>query len=179
MKAAIAVPTRRRAPYLDVALASLTPQARAAGAEVLVVDDGPDEATRAVTARHGARYVRRHASGLNAARNAALDATDAELVCFVDDDVAVQAGWLDALLRAAAECPEDVGAFAGPIHARLEGRRFRMCGREGPPMTFLDLGADDRVRHHGLQGARRDPLDPRQVLVVPAAVVGARDVDAR
>ena len=35
-------------------------------------------------------------------------------------------------------------AFGGPIHARLEGVRFRSCGREGPPITFLDLGAADR-----------------------------------
>src|SRR5262249_25120078 len=110
--AAIAIPTRRRADYLGVALASVMPQARAAGAEVLVVDDGPDEATRAVAARFGARYVRHDAHGLNAARNVALDATDAQLVCFVDDDVEVHAGWLGALLAAAAACPDEVGAFA-------------------------------------------------------------------
>jgi GT2 family glycosyltransferase len=146
--AAIAIPTRRRADYLGVALASVMPQARAAGAEVLVVDDGPDDATRAVAARFGARYVRHDAHGLNAARNFALDVTDAQLVCFVDDDVEVRAGWLGALLAAAAACPGEVGAFAGPIHARLEGRRFRMCGREGPPVTFLDLGPDDRDCDH-------------------------------
>ena len=102
MKAAVAIPTHRRASYLDVALASIVPQARSAGAEVLVVDDGPDEATRAVAARHGARYLGHDAPrGLNAARNTALQASDAELVCFVDDDVEVRAGWLDALLAAA------------------------------------------------------------------------------
>ena len=57
MKAAVAIPTQRRAPYLEVALASIVPQAHAAGAEVLVVDDGPDEATRGAAERHGARYL--------------------------------------------------------------------------------------------------------------------------
>ncbi len=149
MKAAVAIPTRRRAGYLDVALASVVTQARAAGAEVLVVDDGPDEPTRAVAARHGARYLRPDPpGGLNAARNMALDASAAQLVCFVDDDVAVGPGWLDAFLRAASECPDEVGVFGGPIRARLEDHRFRACGREGPPVTFLDLGAADRDCDH-------------------------------
>ena len=149
MRAAVAIPTQDRASYLEVALASVMAQARAAGAEVLVVDDGPTEATRAAAERHGARYVRHDAPrGLNAARNSALDATDAELVCFVDDDVEVRPGWLDALLAAADACPDEVGVLAGPIHARFEGHRFRICGREGPPVTFLDLGPDDRDCDH-------------------------------
>lgn len=149
MKAAVAIPTHRRAPYLEVALASIVPQARATGAEVLVVDDGPDDATRAVAARHGARYLPHAAPrGLNAARNTALGATDAALVCFVDDDVEVRPGWLDALLAAAAACPEDVAVLTGPIHARFEDHRFRTCGREGPPITSLDLGGADRDCDH-------------------------------
>jgi GT2 family glycosyltransferase len=149
VKAAVAIPTHRRASYLDVALASIVPQARAAGADVLVVDDGPDEATRAVAARHGARYLGHDAPrGLNAARNTALQASDAQLVCFVDDDVEVRPGWLDALLAAAAACPDEVAVLTGPIHARFEGHRFHSCGREGPPVTFLDLGDADRDCDH-------------------------------
>jgi GT2 family glycosyltransferase len=149
VKAAVAIPTQRRAPYLEVALASIAPQARAAGAEVLVVDDGPDDDTRAIAARHGARYLPHAAPrGLNAARNTALRATDASLVCFVDDDVEVRPGWLAALLAAAAACPDDVAVLTGPIHARFEDHRFHTCGREGPPVTFLDLGDADRDCDH-------------------------------
>jgi GT2 family glycosyltransferase len=149
VKAAVAIPTQRRAPYLEVALASIAPQARAAGAEVLVVDDGPDDDTRAIAARHGARYLPHAAPrGLNAARNTALRATDASLVCFVDDDVEARPGWLAALLAAAAACPDDVAVLTGPIHARFEDHRFHTCGREGPPVTFLDLGDADRDCDH-------------------------------
>ena len=149
MKAAVAIPTQRRAPYLEVALASIVPQAHAAGAEVLVVDDGPDEATRGAAERHGARYLPHAAPrGLNAARNTALQATDAQLVCFVDDDVEVRPGWLDALLAAATACPDEVAVLTGPIRARFEDHRFRTCGREGPPITFLDLGPADRDCDH-------------------------------
>ncbi|MGZ6675282.1 MAG: glycosyltransferase family 2 protein, partial [Solirubrobacteraceae bacterium] len=149
MKAAVVIPTQRRAPYLEVALASIVPQAGAAGGEVVVVDDGPDEAMRAAAERYGARYLRHDAPrGLNAARNTALQATDAPLVCFVDDDVEVRPGWLDALLAAAAACPAEVAVLTGPIHARFEDHRFRTCGREGPPITFLELGAADRDCDH-------------------------------
>jgi GT2 family glycosyltransferase len=149
VKAAVAIPTQRRAPYLEVALTSIVPQARAVGAEVFVIDDGPDAATRAAAARHGARYLAHTGPrGLNAARNTALQATDAALVCFVDDDVEVRPGWLGALLAAAAACPDEVAVLTGPIHARFEEHRFHVCGREGPPVTFLDLGDADRDCDH-------------------------------
>ena len=143
--ASIIVPTRRRAEYLDVALASIAPQAAAAGAEMLVVDDGPDAATRAVARRHGARYLAHDSSrGLNAARNTGIDAASGELLVFVDDDVAVRVGWLGALLRADRRAAPDVGVLTGPIHARFEDHPFRGCGREGPPITSQDHGSRDR-----------------------------------
>ena len=143
--ASIIVPTRLRAGYLDVALASIAPQAAAAGAELLVVDDGPDEPTRAAAQRHGARYVAHEASrGLNAARNTGIDAAAADLLVFVDDDVEVRPGWLDALLAADAAAAPEVGVLTGPIHARFEDHRLRSCGREDPPITTQDHGPDDR-----------------------------------
>jgi GT2 family glycosyltransferase len=144
-RAAIVIPTRARPRYLDVALASIAPQAAEHGADVVVVDDGPDEATRAVAGRHGARYVAHDGPrGLNVARNAAIDAAgDADLVVYVDDDVEAWPGWLGALLGAAADCPADVGVLTGPVRARIDDHPFRSCGREGPPLTHLDLGPAD------------------------------------
>ena len=147
--ASIIVPTRKRAAYLDVALASIAPQAAATGTELLVVDDGPDAATAATARRHGARYVAHEASrGLNAARNTGIDEAAGELLVFVDDDVAVRPGWLAALLQADAHAEPDVGVLTGPIHARFEDHRFRSCGREGPPITSQELGDDDRDVPH-------------------------------
>jgi GT2 family glycosyltransferase len=146
---AVILPTAGRPAYLDVALASIMPQARAVGADVLVVDDGPSDATRQAAARHGARYVAHpHTRGLNAARNTGARETDAGLLAFVDDDVEVAPGWLHALVVADAVLPADVGVLTGPIRARFEDHPLHLCGREDPPITHLDLGPGDRDADH-------------------------------
>ena len=156
--ASIIIPTRGRPGYLEVALGSLTAQAAAAGVEVLVVDDGADGpdgpdgpdgadgAVAAVAARHGARVLatpRPDATGANAARNAGIAGAAGDLIVLLDDDVRVPDGWLAALLDGARAAP-DHDVFGGPIRAVLEGGGPRSCGREGPPITALDLGPRDR-----------------------------------
>ncbi len=142
--ASIIIPTRARPAYLEVALTSIVPQADAAGAEVLVIDDaGPSPAVRTLVEHLGARYESHPGQlGLNVARNTGVKCSTGELVMFVDDDVRVQPGWLGALLDAASEHPQ-VDVFTGPIEPRLEGPAPRSCGREGPPITALDLGTSD------------------------------------
>jgi GT2 family glycosyltransferase len=144
-RATIAFPTRRRREYLAVALAAVAAQARAAGAEVIVVEDDPvDPETERLAAAHGARYVAHGAPrGLNAARNTAVDAAGSDLVCFLDDDTEAWPHWLESLLAAADGCPEH-DVFGGPIRARLEGFDLPLCGREAVPVTALDLGDADR-----------------------------------
>jgi GT2 family glycosyltransferase len=142
--ASIVIPTRARLPYLEVALASIAPQATPVGAEIIVVDDaGPSAAARALAERFGARYEPHdRPRGLNVARNAGARRARGELVVFVDDDVRAAPGWLDALLGAARE-HADVEVFTGPIRPALEGDAPRSCGHEAPPITSLDLGERD------------------------------------
>lgn len=142
--ASIVVPTRRRAGYLEVALASVAPQASAAGAEVVVVNDGADPATDTVAARYGARVVSlQEPSGVNGARNAGVQAARGALVVLLDDDVEVPPGWLEAMLRGVGSYP-DYEVFGGPIRGRLEGGGPRACGREPPPISTYDFGSADR-----------------------------------
>ncbi len=164
--AAVILPTAGRPAYLDVALASIAPQAKALGADVLVVDDGPSAATRAVAERHGARYVAHERSlGLNAARNTGARETTAPLLAYVDDDVEVHAGWLASLIVADAAQPADVGVFTGPILARFDGHDLSLLrpgrpadhpSRPRPPRPRLRLrlgrehgGAPCRAAAHG------------------------------
>jgi GT2 family glycosyltransferase len=67
---------------------------------------------------------------------------EADLIALIDDDVFAPRDWLRELVEGARRHPE-AQAYGGPIRARLEGRAPRSCGRELPPITTLDLGADD------------------------------------
>ncbi len=144
ISASIVIPTRARPDYLEVALRSIAPQAAAAGAEVLVVeDDASTPGVREIAERYGARHHGHgRPRGLNVARNTGVSESSGDLVVFIDDDVRVRPGWLDALLAAAAAAPT-VEVFTGPIIPVLEGRPPRTCGREGPPITALELGPVD------------------------------------
>jgi glycosyltransferase involved in cell wall biosynthesis len=142
--ASIVIPTRSRPDYLSVTLASIVPQARALDAEVIVVDDGGDQATVAVAQRHGARVIPTPPpGGANAGRNAGIAAAGADLIVLTDDDVQAPDGWLAAMLAGAGSAPH-ADVFGGPIRARLEGGGPRACGREPAPITTLDLGPEDR-----------------------------------
>jgi GT2 family glycosyltransferase len=141
--ASIVIPTRARPDYLDVTLASILPQASGNDAEVLVVADAGDGASVAIARGHGARVIALAAAGANAKRNAGVAAARAGLLVFVDDDVHAPPGWLDSVLSG-ARAANDRDVFGGPIRARLEGGGPRACGREQPPITALELGAEDR-----------------------------------
>jgi GT2 family glycosyltransferase len=144
LTASIVIPTRERLPYLEVTLESIAQAAADTGSEIVVIDDaGPSDHTRELTARFGARYEPHTGPrGLNVARNSGVERSSGELVVFVDDDIRAGAGWLAALLDAAAANP-DVDVFAGPIRPRLEGPAPRSCGREPSPITTLELGERD------------------------------------
>jgi GT2 family glycosyltransferase len=140
----VVVPTSNRAAYLDVALTSLAEQDMDSGAyEVIVIDDGSSDRTRAVIDAAGVRSIARDTpQGPNAARNTGVREAAADLIAMVDDDVWAPPSWLRALVDGAKRHP-DAGAFGGPIRARLEGPAPRSCGRELPPITSLDLGSQD------------------------------------
>jgi glycosyltransferase involved in cell wall biosynthesis len=143
LSVAVVLPTRGRRAGLEIALESIVPQARVLGAEVVVVEDGGSEA-RGAAERHGARWIGLdRARGPNAARNAGVAATAADLVVLAEDDVRAPEGWLDALVGAAVAHP-DVEVLGGPIRGVVEGRRWRTCGHEWPPISSFHRGDADR-----------------------------------
>ncbi len=139
----VVIPTRNRAGYLDVVLASLAAQDGNIPHEVLVVDDASTDPTPAVIRRWPFRSLRHEQPrGLNAARNTGVGVARGSLIAFLDDDVQVPPGWLSALAQG-AERHRWAEAFGGPIRARFEGPTPSSCGREKPPITTLDLGSSD------------------------------------
>jgi glycosyltransferase involved in cell wall biosynthesis len=164
----VAVPTRNRAELLTTCLEGLVAQDYPSDRyEVIVVDDGSRDHTRAVveaiaarTAGPAVQYVFRPHRGANAARNTALEVAGGDPVCFVDDDTQVPDGWLGALVAASGRHPT-AGCLGGPVHLRLEASPPRMCGAEPLGETELDLGdrphevryvwgANMAVRRHAL-----------------------------
>lgn len=150
--ATVIVPTRDRPGYLATTLASLAAQDPVTGGmEVIVVDDGSSDAAATELAVERAqgeggpplRLLRRPGEGPNAARNRGMEAAGGALLVLIDDDVLAPPAWLRAYVDGAGRHP-DSDMFGGPIEARLEGRARRTCGREGPPITLLDLGPVDR-----------------------------------
>lgn len=116
----IAVCTKDRPKLVERLLASLGPiraeaAERGVALEVLVVDNAPsDDATRRAALGAGVRYAREPRPGLDFARNRAVAEATGEWLAFLDDDVAVDRGWLAGLLEAVAENP-DAGAVTGLV----------------------------------------------------------------
>lgn len=147
---AIIVPTLRRPASLERALRSLLDQTGAVARirEVVVADNDPSGSARALVEALGRiapwPLLYRHVPvpGVATARNAALAATDAPLIAFLDDDEAASPGWLAALLKAQQQTGADV--VFGPIRGRAPDAAEwllpyleRFFGRAGPTATGL------------------------------------------
>ncbi|MBD8065221.1 glycosyltransferase family 2 protein [Devosia sp. PTR5] len=117
----ICVCTFRR-PFLAETLRSIARLDRGGhGVRVIVADNDEQPSARKLVADIAqelpvpVRYVHAPAANICIARNACLDAVDADYVAFVDDDEVVSAGWLMALLHTAG--PDGPDAVLGPVRA--------------------------------------------------------------
>ena len=163
----VVVPVRDRSAELARCLTALGD-----AVPVLVVDDGSvaPEQVAAVCARSGARVLRLpHNGGPAAARNAGLAATSCGLVAFVDSDVVVPPGWLDALVGHFTD--PVVAAVAPRVRAQAQGRSLLAAwARERGP---LDLGEREALVRPG----GRVPYVPTAALLVRRAALPAGGFD--
>ncbi|HEV7804255.1 MAG TPA: polysaccharide deacetylase family protein [Solirubrobacteraceae bacterium] len=112
------------------------------------------------------RVLRSSGPGLAAARNAALAASDADVLAFVEDDVVVAADWLAALRGAWDAAPARVAAIGGPIVLDLPGQPPPWFGEAlYPSYATLDYGSEAialdpaaRTLHGGNLSVRCAPL---------------------
>jgi glycosyltransferase involved in cell wall biosynthesis len=159
----VAICTKDRAQRLARLLQSLVDAVGEPGfstVEVIVVDNASvDQSTREVVSGFaGARYVFEPRTGLNFARNAALEAAGGQLIAYLDDDVVVDRFWLAGLAEAWRSKP-DAGGFTGLVlpyrldtEAQLQfergggfGRGFRRLeyrgARMGNPLFPVGAGS--------------------------------------
>jgi GT2 family glycosyltransferase len=110
----VVIATKDRAPLLDGALESLRAQVDAPPFEVVVVDNGSQDATPEVARRHDAAYVYVAEPNRGKARNAGIARAGGDTVLFVDDDVVTPPHFLAA--HAAAHAADSGSrVVCGPI----------------------------------------------------------------
>jgi glycosyltransferase involved in cell wall biosynthesis len=153
----VVVCTYRRAEKLPACLDALARQTIRDRAEVIVVDDGPDDATAAVAARYDVRLVRHpHNRGLAAARNTGIAAATAPVVAFTDDDCIPADDWLEALLEPYGD--GEVVAVGGGVEAlrrtTLVHRYLADTNRLAP--LEIELGVSTSLPYRAMLYLRRN-----------------------
>jgi succinoglycan biosynthesis protein ExoM len=122
MKIDICICTFRR-PFVTETMASIEKMVRPENAELRIVivdnDDTPSAEARVTEAAAGmtipVTYVHAPGANISIARNAALDAADADWVAFLDDDEIVDPDWLVELIKRQVKTKAD--AVFGPSRA--------------------------------------------------------------
>lgn len=119
---AIVIPCYRQAHFLPAAIESALDQSMPA-AEIIVVDDGPDDEVAAVAARYPAvRLIRQRNAGLSAARNAGLRAAASDKVIFLDSDDCLLPGAIESGMECFGDHPEAAFVYGAFIELR-DGRQ--------------------------------------------------------
>jgi hypothetical protein len=143
---AVLIPTLRRPESLAQAVRSLFAQEGVAARlrEIVVVDNDPyGSAEPAVAALQAEatvplHYVHEPRPGVATARNAGLQATEAPLIAFLDDDETAAPWWLASLIASLETF--DADAVFGPIEAVLPDQ----AGAHRPYLqTFFSRGGPD------------------------------------
>lgn len=121
-KVAIIIPVYNDGNYLSVCLDAVIPPARDYGWEILVVDDASTDDSPLIAEGKGARVIRSEVNrGVAASRNLGAASTKAEILVFVDADVQVQPGTLEAMVGELKKRPEVDAVGAYPIIGDLSG----------------------------------------------------------
>lgn len=166
LDATVLIATFNRAELLGETLASVRDMRVAPGRtwEVIVVDNNSTDATRAVVEGHAPgfpvrlRYLLEARQGRSSALNTGIAHAAGAVIAMTDDDVQVDALWLDGACEALGTPDDSIAYSGGPVRPLWES----------PPPRWLDLERGDlwgtiAIQDHGDRGfvyeeARKVPL---------------------
>ncbi len=120
MNISVAIATWNRSTQLDKTLAALTTLRTPPGLswELMVCDNNSTDATRRVVESYADRlpvtYLFEPKQGKSFALNRLIDQTTGQWLVFIDDDVRVDPGWLEAYAAGFERYP-DAACFGGPV----------------------------------------------------------------
>jgi glycosyltransferase involved in cell wall biosynthesis len=120
---AVIVPAKNAAATVHACLSAIAASSPAAK-DIILVDDGSADATADIASGLGAKVIRLNQSvGPGAARNRGAQATDAEILVFVDSDVVVRPETIRILLKPFRQDPLVVASF-GSYDDRPHAQNF-------------------------------------------------------
>jgi len=153
VKISIIIPTRNRADILNRCLDSITNQSYSRDLfEVIVVDNGSTDHTRAVVEAYSARFILHYISapepGLHVGRHAGLRHANSEILVFADDDIEALPGWIEGIADSfESDTVAMVGGnnypfFDGPVPVWLDKmwNRRNPQGRSLGSLSIIDFG---------------------------------------
>ncbi len=154
----VIIPTLNRSSTLSVALKSLVAQISEAQFEVIVVDNGSTDATKAVTEKfiieypsHQISYIYESVPGPLSARHRGALAAKGDIFVFIDDDIDADVYWLQAIADSFVD--QHVQLVGGRNLPKYEAEppewlnwfwRTHPYGRTCEYLSLLDFG--DEVR---------------------------------
>jgi GT2 family glycosyltransferase len=143
-RASVVVCTRNGAKTLRDCLAGLL-ELDYPDFEVLVVDDGSTDATKAIARAFPFPVINAGGRGLSHARNRGLEASTGEIVAYLDDDARPEPHWL-RYIASTLSTTEHAGV-GGPNIAPVDGSLVAQCVDKAPGLPTHVL-LDDRVAEH-------------------------------
>ncbi len=148
-KVSVVIPIYGKLAYTVTCLQSLAACADRSAMEIIVVDDcSPDDSADRLTAVNGLRLIRNEENlGFIGACNAGAAAARGAFLCFLNNDTAVQPGWIDALVDTFERHPQC--GLAGSKLVYPDGRL-----QEAGGIIFSDGGGWN-------YGRFEQPNDPR------------------